>query len=128
MAAIARAPAGSLRRTLAEVAGWAQENIWPSLGRGLAHLALLLLAVWVFRGAWVSQPALALGVGGLWLAGLVWVVVGSVRHHFHLGAQWLKDRLFNSAASALLTLIIGLWVAAAIRALLAWAFLDASFV
>ena len=128
MAAIARAPAGSLRRTLAEAAGWAQENIWPTLGRGLAHLALLLVAVWVVRGALVNQPVLALGVVGLWLAGLVWVVIGAVRHHYDLGAQWLKDRLFNSAASAMVTLIIALWIVAAIRGLLAWAFLDASFV
>ena len=127
MAAVARAPVGSLRRTFAEAAGWAQENIWSSLTQALAHLALLLLAIWVLRGGLDQSPALAVAVGGFWLAGLLWVTAGALRHHFGPGAQWLKERLFNSPASALLTLIIGLWVAAAIRGVVDWAFVDASF-
>jgi general L-amino acid transport system permease protein len=120
-------PARPARPVLAEIQGWAQENLWATPGRALGNLALLLAAVLVFRGQLGSAPALAIVVGVLWLAGLLWVVVSVLRHRFDPIGQWLKDRLYNSLPSALITLILALILTAAARALLNWAVFNASF-
>jgi general L-amino acid transport system permease protein len=127
MATLTQAPPSPARPALGEALGWAQENLWPTPARALGQAVLLLFAVLVFRGQWAGAPLAAGVVGAAWLAGLLWVVVSALRHHYHPLVQWLKDRLFNSLASALVTLVIVLWIMAAVRGLLDWAVFNASF-
>jgi len=115
------------RPRFAALQGWAQESLWATPWQLLGNLLLLALAVAVFRGQWVAAPLVTGVLGGLWLAGVVWVAQAALRHRYDDVSQWLKDRLFGSPSSALITLIIVLWLAAAARGLLNWAIFDASF-
>jgi general L-amino acid transport system permease protein len=110
-----------------EIRTWATEELWPSPLRAIINLLLVVLAVAVFRGQLASAPNVAVAVGTVWLLGLLWVTISALRHRYDVLAQWLKDRLFNSPSAALLTLIILLWLIAAVRGLVNWAILDASF-
>ncbi len=115
------------RVVTAEATGWLQENILRSPYALLFHLGLAWLAVVVFQSQWEAAPALTGAVGVLWLAGLIWVIVSAVRHRFNFLSQWLKDRLYNSAASALVTLIIVIVLVSTVRAIGQWAFANANF-
>lgn len=129
MAPLTRSAAAprSARPLLAGVLGWAQENVWATPWQALGNLALLLFTAWAFRGQMARVPLLAGVIGALWLAGLLWVAANALGHRRDPLSQWLKERLFASPASALLTLIIVLWLAAAARGLVNWAIVNASF-
>jgi general L-amino acid transport system permease protein len=126
MATIAQSASGP-RRLLAPIQGWAQESLWATPWQLLGNLLLLALAVAVVRGQWAAAPAATAIAGGLWLAGLLWTTQAALRHHYDALSQWLKDRLFYSPASALITLVIVLWLIAVARGLLEWAIFNASF-
>jgi general L-amino acid transport system permease protein len=111
----------------AEIAGWLQENVLRSPVVLLFNLALAALALAVLRGQWEAAPASAGVIGVLWLAGLAWVIVSAFTHRFNAVSQWLKERLYNSAASALVTLTIVLLLTGAARAIWDWAFVNANF-
>ncbi|MGH2521601.1 MAG: hypothetical protein ACRDH2_03770, partial [Anaerolineales bacterium] len=127
MATLTQTLGARSRNLTAEITGWLQENVFSSIYKLVFTLALVGVAVAVFRGQYIAAPALADLVGALWLIGLILVVVGALRHHFDPVGQWLKDRLYNSATSALVTLVIALLLAGAIRGAWNWAVANASF-
>jgi len=106
---------------------WASERLYGSPLQLAGNLLMLALAVFAFLGQLRSAPTLAIVIGALWLLGALWVTYGLLRRRPDALAQWLQERLYNTPASALLTLVIALWVAAAVRALLNWAVINASF-
>lgn len=115
------------RSLSAEISGWFQENVIQSPYRLLLTLFLAWVAVSAFLNQWEASPALASLIGVLWLVGLAWVVISTLTHRFNIASQWLKDRLYNSSNSALLTLAITLWLTRAIQLMLEWALFNASF-
>jgi general L-amino acid transport system permease protein len=122
------APAAKPGRSLGPLlASWARERLYANPLQLAANVLMLLAAVFVFLGQLRSNPALALVIGTLWLFGALWVTYGLLRRQSDVLGQWLQERLYNTPISALLTLIIVLWLAAAVRALLDWAIFNASF-
>jgi general L-amino acid transport system permease protein len=115
------------RFVAAEVTGWLQENILRTPATLLFNVALAALALAVFRSQLEAAPMLASVIGLAWLVGLGWVVVSAVTHRFNFFSQWLKDRLYHSAASALVTLVIVLLLAGVVRGIWEWAFANANF-
>jgi general L-amino acid transport system permease protein len=111
----------------AQFLGWARENVYATPLQIGANLFLLGAALLVYLGQLRGSPMLAVVIGTLWLFGALWVAYGALRHRPDAVAQWLQERLYNTPASALVTLIIALWVAAAVRGLLDWAIINASF-
>ena len=74
------------------------------------------------NGAFLSSVIL-----GLWLIGLISVVVGAARHSWPGPTQWLKDSLYTGPFGALVTLIGAFLIVFAIRGLLSWAVFGALF-
>lgn len=111
----------------AQFQGWARERLYASPLQIAANVLLLLAALWVYLGQLRSAPAVAVVVGTLWLFGAVWVAYGAARHKPASVGQWLQERLYNTPVSALLSLIISLWIAGAVRGLVDWAIVTASF-
>jgi len=127
MASIAQ-PQLSLWRGLAgQVTGWIQENVTNSLYSLAAHVALVWITVVVFRAQLESDPLIALGIAALWVVGLALVIASAVIHRYNVVSQWLKDRLFNSAINAMITLIISLLIVGLFRQIVAWAIFNANF-
>ena len=106
---------------------WARERLYASPLQIAINLFMLALALFVFVGELRAAPLWAIVIGTLWLFGAMWVAAGAVRRKPDPVGTWLQERLYNTPASALLTLVIVLWLAAAVRALLVWAVIDASF-
>ncbi len=127
MATLTQSLGATSRNLAAEVTGWLQENVWASPYRLAFNALLAWAALAVLRGQLETAPLLASLVGGLWLAGLAGVTVSALTHRFNGLTQWLKDRLYNSPASALITLLIVLWLAGLARAMWGWAVANASF-
>jgi general L-amino acid transport system permease protein len=110
-----------------EVTGWAQENLLRSPYALLFNLVLAGAAVAAFRSQFQAAPLVAGIIGGLWLLGLIWVVVGALLHRLDPVGGWLKERLYASSASALVTLLILLLLTGVVRPILDWAVFNASF-
>ncbi len=131
MATLTQATPASLppasRNPGAQFQGWARERLYANPLQIAVNVLLLLTALWVYLGQLRSAPALAVVIGTLWLFGALWVAYSAARHKPDLVGQWLQERLYNTPASALLSLIIFLWLAAAARGLLNWAIFNASF-
>ena len=115
------------RNLSAEAVNWARDNIFGSVYTLLFNVALAGVAVVVFRSQFNASPALAGVIGAAWLIGLIWVIVSALTRRFNMVSHWLKDRLYNSAASTLVTLVIILLLSGAARAAADWAFVNASF-
>lgn len=115
------------RSLSAEAVNWVRENIFGSVYILLFNLALAWITVVVFRGQFAASPALAGTIGAAWLIGLIWVIVSALTRRFNMVSHWLKDRLYNSAASTLITLLIVLLLGGFGRAAMDWAFVNASF-
>ena len=119
---------GSRPRLLAaEITGWFQENVLGAPYKTLFNLGLAWLAFAVFQSQLETAPTLAGLIGGLWVVGLLGVVFSALTHRFNAVTQWLKDRLYNSPTSALVTLLILLLLSGLARAGLAWAVTEANF-
>ncbi|MEK7329023.1 MAG: hypothetical protein AAB217_27570, partial [Chloroflexota bacterium] len=115
------------RNLSAEIINWVRENIFGSVYTLLFNAALAGVAVVVFRSQFNASPALAGVIGGAWLIGLIWVIVSALTRRFNMVSHWLKDRLYNSAASTVITLLIVLLLGGFGRAAMDWAFVNASF-
>ena len=107
--------------------GWARERLYAGPLQIAGNVLLLLATGWVFLGQLRAAPTLTVVIGALWLIGALWVAYGAVRHKPDPIGLWLQDRLYNTPASALTSLIIILWITAALRGLVDWAILNASF-
>lgn len=104
-----------------------REEIFSSPIVLLFNLLLAGLAVGVFRGQWEAAPRLAGFIGAIWLLGLIGVIAGAITRQYSALTQWLKERLYHSAAGAFITVIISLWLSGLVRAILDWAFVNANF-
>jgi general L-amino acid transport system permease protein len=111
----------------AEIVEWARENIFGSVYGLLFNAALVWVAAAIFRAQFNASPLLAGSIGVAWLAGLILVVASALTRRFNAVSQWLKDRLYNSAASALITLLIVLLLGGFARVVADWAFVNANF-
>jgi general L-amino acid transport system permease protein len=127
MATLTQTLGARSRSAAAEAAGWLQENVFSSPYKLLFLAALAGAALAAYRNQLEAAPTLANLIGALWLIGLMGVAAGALTHRFNAVTQWLKDRLYNSPASVLITLLIGLLLAGLVRALLAWAVVNANF-
>ena len=111
----------------AQFRGWARESLYATPLQIAGNVLLLAMAALVYLGQLRSAPTLAVVIGTLWLFGALWVAYGALRHKPDALGQWLQERLYNTPASALVSLIIVLLVAAVVRGLLNWAVFNASF-
>jgi general L-amino acid transport system permease protein len=127
MATLTHISGSRSRRLVSEVAGWWQENVVGAPYKNLFNIALAWAAFAVFRSQFDSAPALTGAIGVVWLLGLIGVVAGALTHRFNAVTQWLKERLYNSPASALVTLFILLLVSGLAQTVWAWAVVNASF-
>jgi len=127
MATATQLPDTRVRQFAAEIQGWFRENVLGAPYKTLFTLALAWAALAVFQGQLRSAPMLARMIGGLWLLGLLGVIVSALTHRFSFVTQWLKERLYPSPASALVTLLILLLLSGLARDIFAWAVAEASF-
>jgi len=107
--------------------GFVRENITRTwyLTAWLLALAVvtLVLSINQFRAAPFSTTVVLIA----WLAGLVSVAVGELRHQHTAASRWLKSGLFSSITNSLITLILVLVILAAARGAWNYAVTNASF-
>lgn len=127
MATLTQAPDTRVRRFAVEINGWFQENVLSAPYKTLFNLVLAWSALAVFQTQLKTGSVLASAIGGLWLLGLLGVIISALTHRFNTLTQWLKDRLYASPTSALVTLLILLLLGGLARSSFAWAITEANF-
>lgn len=94
-----------------------------------AWLALLAyITVRFTLGQLAAAPTTTTIVLILWLSTVAAVAFTSVTHYYNVITHWLKENLYNSITNTLLTLILALALLAAVRGIISYAFVNASYV
>lgn len=96
-----------------------------------------VLTTWLIVLAWLTlmyvlrqfntAPLTTAILTGAWLAGLVGVAQGALRHRLNPITRWLKSGLYSSITNSLLTLLLALFIAAALRGFWGYAVTRATF-
>ncbi|MCG3207368.1 MAG: hypothetical protein FOGNACKC_00968 [Anaerolineae bacterium] len=137
-----------------DIPGYIRKTIFSDIWHTLFFLLLLLFNLFIIRGAYSAQPVnlsfflapngvvtptgqiilfltngalLASLILGLWLIGLVAVIVSAARHQWSGPVHWLKDSLYTGPFGTLTTLALAILIVFAVRGLLSWAVFGALF-
>ena len=103
------------------------DNITGSWYQTVFVAVLALAGVFYTVRQFGNAPILTLVVLVLWLAGILMVVVGELRHHHTAVSRWLKNNLLSSVSNTLLTLLLTLLLVSAVVGVGQWAFVNATF-
>ena len=104
-----------------------QDNITGSWYQMVLVALLTLVTAFYAVGQFNELTVSTIIVLAAWLAGILMVVVGELRHQHTRVSRWLKENLLSSVSNTLLTLLLTLVIVGAINGIWLWGVVNATF-
>lgn len=104
-----------------------RENVTRTWWLTLWLMALAGITVSFALNQLAAAPWLSSLILLIWAVSVLWAIVGELTHRHTSISLWLKNNLYSSISNALITLVLTLAILAALRGLLVYALINASF-
>ena len=104
-----------------------REQVFRSWWFALWLLALAYITVRVVASVFADWPAPTAIIVIIWAFTVVFTAIGNVLHRHTAMTSWLSKNLYSSISSTLISLLLILFVVAAVLGFIGWAFVRASF-